>query len=93
MIGVINMVFKYLLISPSEDGEPNTFMNEEGLQDMFDEFPDLTEIPKFLTRDELTSKGYNLSEMYWKENERVLLKIEFLVPTPKKVEIEWSLDK
>jgi hypothetical protein len=82
-------VYKYLWISASEDGEPNSFLSEAGLEDALNELPHLVEPIEFLTEDDLLRKKG--SEMYWDENEALLLKIEVIIPKPVKTVTKWSV--
>jgi len=89
------MSFKYLLIQTSEDGEPNTFYTEDAILEYLNpKFEDEREsVAKmhFLSEEEMKALDYGGSEMYWKGNKRLLLKIEFIVPKPQDIKTKWVL--
>jgi hypothetical protein len=73
------MADNYLLIQPNEDGNPNTFLYGEKLQEFLDDPYETYGVDKF---GNLAFLGANPDPNYWKDGTAVLLKVDAVVPKP-----------
>lgn len=66
----------YLLLTPDEDGNPLTFLDEEELREFLADPLEYAGVEKFLTR--LDENGTDPN--YWNDGEGMLLEVKILKP-------------
>lgn len=72
----------YILIQPSEDGDPIAWLDSEALAELLEDPLSYAGVERFLDR-------YPGNPNYWEEGTALLLKVEPVVPQP--VVAKWRL--
>jgi hypothetical protein len=78
----VNLVSKYILIQPDEDGNPITWLSDEETRD----------ITKLMEDYEIQEWVSDMSDPnYWGDGKAMLLKVKVANPKPVKVIDKWEL--
>lgn len=86
------MTAMWLLIKGSEDGQPITILDSDGLRELLEDPPGNYGVTEFLDRWPIVSGSYH-DPAYWGEGVALLVQADIVEPRPVQVAIRWAIDQ